>query len=356
MGSCNTAIPVRYIAVMGDILQQQNVDMPALLNSVQISPTWLADPEGWLSFEQLNALIPKAIAITGRADLALLLGRQIRLSAHSIVGYGILSSPSIDYALRLAARYFSLILPAFRMRLDSDARYANLSYRPLLPMPHHTLRFLLEVLAAATHRDIEELIDSRMPDYDLYLSYAAPGHQDSYKFLHGARRHFSQGLPPVSGPGLSMRFDIELIRRAPKLADPSALKSAEARCRTMTERTVTRGTVSDWVCMMLRECSGGMPGLDELAHLRNLSPRTLDRHLKREGSGFRQLLKSESHRKACTMLLAGKLSITEIALELGYSDAANFSRAFRAVCGQSPMAFRRKQVALDADPDLATGS
>tara|TARA_R110000787_G_scaffold20281_15_gene60397 strand:- start:1300 stop:2379 length:1080 start_codon:yes stop_codon:yes gene_type:complete len=351
----DNAIPVRYIALLGDVLQRQGVNLPAMLTAANIAPSSLANPDGWLSLEQLDALIPHAIEQTGRSDLALDLGQMIRLSAHSIVGYGILSSPSIEYALRLAARYFSLILPAFRMRLDYDAEHADLSYRPVLPMRHQTLCFLLEVLAAATHCDIEELLNGPMPPYGLFLSYAEPPHRKRYGELTGARCHFGQGLAPAQGPGLRMRFDISLIRRAPTLADASALRTAEERCRATTQRSVTHGKVSDWVSMMLRESSSGMPGLDELAHLRNLSARTLDRHLKREGFGFRDLLKSARHEKACRMLIANRLGITEIALELGYTDAANFTRAFRAQFGLSPSAYRREQLAAESGPESAAG-
>lgn len=36
------------------------------------------------------------------------------------------------------------------------------------------------------------------------------------------------------------------------------------------------------------------------------------------------------------------ISITDIALELGYADSATFSRAFRASYGMSPSAYRKK--------------
>ena len=40
------------------------------------------------------------------------------------------------------------------------------------------------------------------------------------------------------------------------------------------------------------------------------------------------------------MLADNQLSITQIALELGYSDAANFTRAFRKISGVSPSQWR----------------
>jgi AraC-like DNA-binding protein len=45
--------------------------------------------------------------------------------------------------------------------------------------------------------------------------------------------------------------------------------------------------------------------------------------------------------EAKQLLNAGNMSITEIALEVGFSDSNYFSRAFRREVGVSPFAFRR---------------
>jgi AraC-like DNA-binding protein len=41
-------------------------------------------------------------------------------------------------------------------------------------------------------------------------------------------------------------------------------------------------------------------------------------------------------------------SITEIGLDLGYTDAANFARAYRRTNGQSPSAARRQRLGSSA--------
>jgi AraC-like DNA-binding protein len=46
-------------------------------------------------------------------------------------------------------------------------------------------------------------------------------------------------------------------------------------------------------------------------------------------------------RQAKLLLEQGKLSITEIALEVGFSDSSYFNRVFRQETGQSPSAYQR---------------
>jgi AraC-like DNA-binding protein len=79
-----------------------------------------------------------------------------------------------------------------------------------------------------------------------------------------------------------------------------------------------------------------------LAGLLNLSARTLDRYLKSEGVGFRTLSQTIRHERALDLLANPQLTATRIAYELGYSDLANFTRAFKAIASVGPQAYRER--------------
>ena len=175
-----------------------------------------------------------------------------------------------------------------------------------------------------------------MPDYRLQLSMAAPPHAARYAELTEASCHFDAGPTP----GVRLRFPAAIDRHPMAMADPNARSMAEARCQTLLRNAAAAGHVSDWIVMMLREASGGVPTLAELAQILNVTPRTLDRHLKAEGFRFRGLSNEVRRENAIRLLRESDLSITRIALELGYSDAANFTRAFRKQASMTPSAYR----------------
>ena len=131
------------------------------------------------------------------------------------------------------------------------------------------------------------------------------------------------------------------------MADPDARSMAEARCQTPLRIAAAAGKVSDWVAMMPREASGGVPTLGELARILNVSPRTLDRYLGAEGHRFRALANDARNAHAVRLLRDTDLSITRIAIALGHSNAANFTRAFRRANGSSPGRFRRDHAGSD---------
>jgi AraC-like DNA-binding protein len=325
-------VPARYYARAGEVLLRMGVDVSRILKAARITPERINHPDATMRLDQVEALVAEAFALTGRTDFAIDVGRALKLSSHSLVGYGMLSSPNADYALKLAARFFKLIMPTFRMRYRAARGHAEIHFQPALAMSRLCFQFHIEALAVATHWEMRELLEGKMPDYEVYFSIPEPPHVARYAEMTEARCHF--GWETV--PGLSTDFRARPLA----MSDPGSLMMAELRCDTLVRQAVAGGTVSDWVGMMLRESGEGLPSLVELAHTLNLSPRTLDRYLQREGAGYRALSRRIRHERACALLRAGEQSITQIAYELGYSDAANFTRAFRREAGMSPSEFR----------------
>ena len=73
------------------------------------------------------------------------------------------------------------------------------------------------------------------------------------------------------------------------------------------------------------------------------SARTLQRRLAERGSSFSRLLQGVRFRNAQRLLRDPKMPLGEIAKRLGYTDLANFMRAFRRWTGVGPNEFRRLQ-------------
>lgn len=85
------------------------------------------------------------------------------------------------------------------------------------------------------------------------------------------------------------------------------------------------------------------PGIQIAAEAAGMSARTFQRRLAAAGLSFTDLATDCRIRLARDMLAASDIPVAEIAATLGYTDASNFSRAFRRQTGISPVAFRRSQ-------------
>lgn len=80
--------------------------------------------------------------------------------------------------------------------------------------------------------------------------------------------------------------------------------------------------------------------VEGLAAELHLTSRTLRRKLSAEGTGFQTIKDRFRLDHAITLLGQQRLSVSEISLKLGYSDAPSFSRAFKHWTGISPKFFK----------------
>jgi AraC-like DNA-binding protein len=334
-----TLLPARYYALLVELLRKQGVPVDDLLCRLDLDPTRLSQSDCLLSVEQVDALIDAAVSSTGLPYLGFHLGAMIKPSNHEFLGYALMTSATLNDALRLAARYWRLITPAFTLRHSAEATAVRIDLEPALSMQPLTLRFHIEAIATAFHAEISFLLSSATPRYEIQLpAYLATGAQ-RYRSLAPARVVFGD----LEHGGLRILLPAEAVARPLALADRNALKIARNRCEEELSRLTARGSLSEWISLMLDQASDHQPRQQELAAILHISTRTMNRRLAAESTNFRELGLLSRHRRACHLLASGNQPITRIALQLGYKDAANFSRAFRREQGASPIEFRNKR-------------
>ncbi|HWK70169.1 helix-turn-helix domain-containing protein [Pollutimonas sp. M17] len=94
------------------------------------------------------------------------------------------------------------------------------------------------------------------------------------------------------------------------------------------------------------------PHMDELAQALGVSKKRVSQLFRQSlGLTVTQFLREERMRRAQRLLMQTSLDIQAIALELGFSSAANFSNAFHGHVGMSPSDFR-KAAPLDSITSL----
>ena len=84
--------------------------------------------------------------------------------------------------------------------------------------------------------------------------------------------------------------------------------------------------------------------LSTAARILGLSSRTLQRRLDDCGTPFEQILDDRRHQLATAWLRDERISVTEVAMRLGYSAPSHFNRAFLRWEGRPPIDYRRDGV------------
>jgi AraC-like DNA-binding protein len=337
-------VPVRYFALLRDALQADGVDTAQLLRTAGIEAARFEQREGTLLPSEVESFIATAKHLTGRSDLGFEMGRLIKMTSHDLLGLGMLSCRNLDEVLRLVARHYHLMTEVFTFRYRRSPGFGETVYTPAMAMELETLRFWCEALAVAHHTQLQLMLGDRLGTYAIYLSIPEPPHLTRYGAMRPAIIHFDESaLPGVRVVMSAEQLDVPL-----PLADPRGLQQIDERCEALGQRSATRdGEWGSYVTMMLREARGELVTLEDLARQINVSARTVDRHLKKEHLQFRDLAQQVRFERACELLIAPGATVAHVALALGFSDAANFRRAFRRVRGMSPSEYQQRAMPSD---------
>ncbi|GAA5235796.1 AraC family transcriptional regulator [Verticiella sediminum] len=329
-------VPARYFLLMEDCLQAAGTSLDALVRESGIDPGQFRQTHFALTPPQFEHLLARAVCVTGRSDFGFEWGRRLRQNSHGILGYALMSYPTLDQGLRQSARYFTLMNPMFRMVYQRTGRHAEIVYRPALPMRGQTLNQMLELLPVSAHTHCRPLLRDPHVPYDIYLPMKAPPHAYRYRELAPARVHFGAS----SVPEVRMVVDNWSLDAPSPTHSPHAVRLAEEQCELLMRRRDDPMDWTEWVGMVLNEVEGGQLSLEGCARLQGISARALERRLKKEGSHFRDLAIEARHARARRLLAQRNASVSQIAYQLGFTDVANFSRAFRRVHGVTPSEYR----------------
>ncbi len=82
------------------------------------------------------------------------------------------------------------------------------------------------------------------------------------------------------------------------------------------------------------------PTLMDMADITGLSPRSIQRHLADCGTSYKRLLDQVRFELAAGLIKFSDRPLTDVGFEVGYSDPAHFTRAFRRWAGMSPREYR----------------
>jgi AraC-like DNA-binding protein len=145
----------------------------------------------------------------------------------------------------------------------------------------------------------------------------------------------------TAGPYTSFTFDPILLKRRLPCGSPDT-DTEHGDVSPLHQWTeVPQSFVGSVVATLESSLRTGRVGLESITHSLGISARTLQRELAAANLTYEQLLAEARLRLAQERLAHPEVSIADIAFELGYQDAANFTRAFRRWTGMAPVEYRK---------------
>lgn len=329
-------LPPRYarvgpLVVIPALLSGFGVSSASVLQTVGLDGDAFSHPDNALPFEVVCRLVAACAAATGREDFGLLIGASASPSDLGLVGFLMKQAPDAGTALDDLVRFLhhqdTGAVPFVRRR---DG-VAELGYAII----HGAATGCDEVYDGAIAIGwvlMRALCGPRWSPIEVTLSRPRPRNAGRYVRFFGS---------PV-------RFDAE--RSALLFAESwldTPIAGADAALRSMLWEQIQlleeqpEGSLADRVRRHMRIILLSRRGrLDEVADDLQLSRRALERRLEEEGCSFRKLSEEMRSEVARQWLEGTRMSITQIALALSFSEVSSFSRAFRQWSGVAPREWR----------------
>lgn len=323
---------VAYLRSIAEGVRAAGGDVARWLARSGLSEAGLAAAAVEVDFERFEELIRNAYAMTRQPALGLLVGQQMVVASHGMVGFAAMSSQTVREGLELIARFTrirtSMISMAIerspgglRLRFEQN-RALGVLYRPIL-----------EAILLSISNELGPFSGGACRVRSAAFSFEAPGYEALARRLFGCEVRYGASWTGLEVPPEGLDAPL-------RTADPSALKEAARLCEQELERLTSGESTGSRVRRVLSGEGTRFPSLQSTARALHLTPRTLHRRLLAEGTSYRALREEVRRALALEHVRSGHLSVKEIAHRLGYSDVANFRRAFKRWEDAPPSAFR----------------
>jgi AraC-like DNA-binding protein len=331
----DVTIPVEYVRRIGEQLQSGGVDVDAWLERSGTSDAALADPSRLLEYPEFRTLVLNALAAAREPALGLFVGRRLVASTHGAVGAAAVNSSTVRQALEMVERFARLRSSVIAISHEIGKRDARVIFTEAIPLGD-IQRPLLEALVLSIKTVLDEITMGACQVHEVAFPFERPDYAALAEDLFGCKVRYRQKWAGFSASPEAL--DLPL-----KLADPAAFEEAAVICQRELERIAAQETTGARVRRLLLENQSGFPSLQVTARLFHMTPRTLHRRLVDEGTSFRELLESVRHTLAVEHVKSARFTMEEIAYRLGYTDLANFRRAFKRWEGAAPSTYRARQ-------------
>ena len=293
-----------------------------------------SQPHGRVTLDQIVCLYQFAAVETGDEMMGLW-SRPIRPRALQHLLVAVREAKSLPSALYRFSTFWNLLLDDYQFELVETEAALTLSLKPQGDVPIQ--RFGHMLILKLAHGLLSWLAGHEVPVQAVAFAFDRPDFDQDYAIIFPAPLQFSR-------PETSISFD------------PHELGPVEARSTSDLDRFL-QNAPRDWIFTSSREHTQSLrvraylsqagwdnATLTQTARAMHMTPRTLIRRLRADGTSFQTIKDALRRDIAIRDLQAGLKSVEAIALDVGFSSAANFHRAFQRWTGSTPSSYRRKLV------------
>lgn len=332
----NGSISIHFVRSAIEPIVERGIDPDDMLRSAGIAPSLLYMPQGRVTPRNFSALW---LSVAAELDDELFGqdSRRMKVGSFAMLAQSLVHCRTLRNALMRMTRFFNLLLDDFQCSLESGAALASMEITHT-PGRRESAVFGCETLLMMMHGLACWLTGRRIPIVTALFCYPEPPRSAEYGRMYSSDLRFDQPRtalmfePYFMDLPVIQNMDIvhEFVRQAPeniilKYKNSSGL-AAQIRRLMRTARC------HEW------------PSFEGFAELLHMTPSTLRRRLVDEGASYQDIKDKLRRDIAIDYLCHTSSSVTDIACELGFSEASAFHRAFKKWTGANPGEYRQRML------------
>jgi len=323
----------RVITHMLTHAQREGMSRETLLEAAGLGSLDLTHPDVRVPLSAQVALwqlIAKGASDPGYGIRA---GATFRVRDAGLLGYAMYYSATLGAALRRLVRYSRIVIDVMRAeteRLDREHLAITISH----PALGAGLPFAEDAELATMVATCREITGVDLAPFEVVFTHDQPASTEEHRRFFRCPLRFGQ---PVSKL-VFLERDLALpIARGDETLAGYLDDDAEYVLRTLVAGTSVRERARSAIWALLSE---GRPTLPQIASALQVPPRTLQRHLAREGTSLHTEVEHIRKTMATASLRNEARPIEEIAFVLGYTEPSTFYRSFKRWTGKTPHQYR----------------
>lgn len=322
------SVSALYLRMIAELIEARGVDATYWLRVSNIDPDVLLQTNGRIDGHSLLTAVNHAVTLSKRPDLGFLLGERLHIHSHGALGMAALSARSVAEMMQLLQEYLAVRADLFKLVEIEHHDTTTWQLHSTLALAEAHKAVMPAALLAIKHA-IEFVSFGECTVCQLYFDFPAPSGA-----LHEHQHwHFNA---PFNGLTIDKTDSLRPLR----LANRASFEEALSICQHALTELVTEKNLSAQLTRWLLSACPNFPSLSQCAEHFHVTERSLHRRLKADGTSYQQLLDTVRQEVAFRHLTNNRLTVQEIAYLTGFSDPANFRKAFKRWTGLSPKAYR----------------
>jgi AraC-like DNA-binding protein len=329
-------IPVSAALKFAEAADALGVAPEALCRAAGLAPAGLVDADGEIPFAQLLRLAECGARLTRDDAFGLHVGQRADARTYGLLGYVTINRRTFGEALGAMIHYQRIRTNAVEFTLEVADAETHLAYHyRAADVAPQGRRQVSEAMLSTMMRVGRGLTGVEWAPREVHFEHEEPRDTSEHARIFRAPVSFGRRLTKLV-------FDATILELPLVGADPRLGSLLERQAEELLAGSPLHGDFAARVREAIKEgLPGGEARVEPVCRGLGVSPRTLQRKLRDEGTTFLKLLEETQRALAEFYLRKPEVAICEVSYLTGFSQPSAFHRAFRRWTGLTPKEFRR---------------